>query len=91
MKWDKVDGKLKQISVSDNGHVWGTSANGRIWRWENNRWKQVGGKFYFISSLITVVFACYIIELIRRFHYLFFSYEERTLTLQNIVYYKITY
>ena len=43
MKWGKVDGKLKQISASENGHVWGTSTDGKVMRREHDEWKPVAG------------------------------------------------
>ena len=43
MIWSKVDGNLKQISASDNGNVWGTSAGGKVMRREHEEWKPVAG------------------------------------------------
>ena len=55
--WKKVDGRLKHVSVSNKGHVWGVSAVDNIFIREgtNNsnpggtNWKQIPGKLKQIS------------------------------------------
>ncbi|MBW8185088.1 tectonin domain-containing protein [Shewanella nanhaiensis] len=49
--WSKVSGRLKQISVNDDGsEVWGINVNNNIYRRNGSSWSKVGGKLKQISA-----------------------------------------
>ena len=48
--WElQVEGRLVQVSVSDNDHVWGVNSHNRIFRRTMNGWQQVSGSLKCVS------------------------------------------
>ena len=50
--WKHIPGKLKQISVSNDGnHVWGVNSSNNIWYRDgvNGSWKHIPGKLKYVS------------------------------------------
>ena len=51
IQWSRVHGVLKQISASESGQVWGTNANGRIWRLKGDQWEQIPGLSFRVNMI----------------------------------------
>lgn len=48
-KWETMSGLLKQISVGNKYHIWGTSSAGYIFRWNGSSWDHLNQKFAYVS------------------------------------------